>query len=63
MVEFLGGDNMFKRYVFGDGKWLFVNGYSLTIFEEALTKDMMDKMVRKSAACLLSSELTSCRIL
>ncbi|ORY67936.1 hypothetical protein BCR35DRAFT_178607 [Leucosporidium creatinivorum] len=45
VVEFLGGDNMFKRYVFGDGKWLLVNGYSITFFEEPLTKNMMDKMV------------------
>ncbi|GAA5833113.1 hypothetical protein JCM5353_004238 [Sporobolomyces roseus] len=39
---FLGGDNMFKRYVFGDGKWLLVNGYSITYFEEPLTrKDLL----------------------
>ncbi|KAK4057061.1 hypothetical protein OIO90_001961 [Microbotryomycetes sp. JL221] len=44
IVEFLGGDNMFKRYVFGDGHWLFVNGYSITFFEQPLTKKMMSKM-------------------
>lgn len=43
-VEFLGGDNMFRRYVFGDGKWLLVNGYSITYYEDKLTKQMMDKM-------------------
>ncbi|KAM0790570.1 hypothetical protein ACM66B_004438 [Microbotryomycetes sp. NB124-2] len=44
IVEFLGADNMFKRYVFGDGHWLFVNGYSITFFEQALTRRMMNKM-------------------
>jgi len=33
VVGFLGGDNMFKRYSFGDGKWLLTQGYSLTLFE------------------------------
>lgn len=37
---------MFKRYVFGDGQWLLVNGYSITFYEERLTQNMMDKMVR-----------------
>ncbi|SCZ88893.1 BZ3501_MvSof-1269-A2-R1_C65g00367 [Microbotryum saponariae] len=40
-AAFLGGDNMFKRYVFGDGRWLLVLGYSITIFEEKLKKDML----------------------
>ncbi|KAK4052495.1 hypothetical protein OIV83_002297 [Microbotryomycetes sp. JL201] len=44
VVSFLGSDNMFKRYVFGDGKWLFVNGYSITFFEQPLTRKMMNKM-------------------
>ncbi|GAA5999777.1 uncharacterized protein JCM10292_003740 [Rhodotorula paludigena] len=35
-AAFLGGDNMFQRYVFGDGKWLVVLGYSVTYFEEPL---------------------------
>ncbi|GAA5926610.1 uncharacterized protein JCM15063_000323 [Sporobolomyces koalae] len=36
VAAFLGGDNMFTRHVFGDGKWLLVNGYSITYFEEPL---------------------------
>ncbi|KAL8279176.1 hypothetical protein RQP46_008432 [Phenoliferia psychrophenolica] len=44
VMEFLGGDNMFKRYVFGDGKWLMVQGYSLTIFEEPLKPAQLAKM-------------------
>ncbi|GAA5891213.1 hypothetical protein JCM5296_004930 [Sporobolomyces johnsonii] len=43
-AAFLGGDNMFKRYVFGNGRWLFVNGYSITLFEEPLTKEDMPLM-------------------
>ncbi|SCZ96971.1 BZ3501_MvSof-1269-A2-R1_Chr1-2g00882 [Microbotryum saponariae] len=43
-AAFLGGDNMFKRYVFGDGRWLLVLGYSITIFEEKLKKDMLREM-------------------
>ncbi|GJN90123.1 hypothetical protein Rhopal_003122-T1 [Rhodotorula paludigena] len=35
-AAFLGGNNMFQRYVFGDGKWLVVLGYSVTYFEEPL---------------------------
>ena len=50
VVDFLGGDNMFKRYVFGDGKWLLTNGYSLTLFEgRGLGKPDLTLMVR----CLL----------
>ncbi|KAM0752729.1 hypothetical protein T439DRAFT_323343 [Meredithblackwellia eburnea MCA 4105] len=44
VVSFLGGDNLFKRYVFGGGKWLLVQGYSVTLFEEPLEKDMLRKM-------------------
>lgn len=44
-AAFLGGDNMFRRLVFGDGKWLVTLGYSVTIFEERLTKEVMSKMV------------------
>lgn len=44
-LDFLGGDNMFKRYVFGDGKWLVTQGYSITIFEEPLTEKDLTKMV------------------
>ncbi|GAA5962418.1 hypothetical protein JCM21900_003779 [Sporobolomyces salmonicolor] len=43
-AAFLGGDNMFKRYVFGNGKWLFVNGFSITLFEEPRTKEDMPLM-------------------
>ncbi|SCV71309.1 BQ2448_2897 [Microbotryum intermedium] len=43
-VGFLGGDNMFKRYIIGDGRWLLVLGYSITIFEEKLKKEMMREM-------------------
>ena len=49
VVGFLGGDNMFKRYVFGDGKWLLTNGYSLTLFEgRGLGKPDLALMVRFS---------------
>jgi len=48
-AAFLGGDNMFRRLVWGDGKWLVVLGYSVTIFEERLTKEMMSKMVSQFA--------------
>lgn len=46
VVEFLGGDNMFKRYIFGDGKWLLVQGYSITVFEQPLKRADLAKMVR-----------------
>ncbi|GAA5826643.1 hypothetical protein JCM3770_004611 [Rhodotorula araucariae] len=38
-ADFLGGDNMFQRYVFGDGKWLVTLGYSVTYFERALKRE------------------------
>lgn len=41
VASFLGGDNMFERYVFDNGHWLLVNGYSLTLFEEPLTRPML----------------------
>ncbi|GAA5834190.1 hypothetical protein JCM3766R1_004485 [Sporobolomyces carnicolor] len=44
VAPFLGGDNMFKRYVFGNGKWLLVNGYSITYFEEPLKKNDLQVM-------------------
>ncbi|KAK4705947.1 hypothetical protein P7C70_g247, partial [Phenoliferia sp. Uapishka_3] len=44
VMEFLGGDNMFKRYVFGDGRWLMVQGYSLTVYEEPLKPAQLAKM-------------------
>ncbi|GAA6062722.1 hypothetical protein JCM10212_005925 [Sporobolomyces blumeae] len=44
VAPFLGGDNMFRRYVFGDGKWLFVNGYSITYFEKPLDKEDLSRM-------------------
>ncbi|BGP17555.1 hypothetical protein JCM10213_004096 [Rhodosporidiobolus nylandii] len=43
-AAFLGGDNMFHRYIFGNGKWLLVNGYSLTYFEQPLKKEEMQYM-------------------
>ncbi|KAM0752682.1 hypothetical protein T439DRAFT_354176 [Meredithblackwellia eburnea MCA 4105] len=44
VMEFIGGDNMFKRYVFGEGRWLLTQGYSLTIFEEPLKPAQLAKM-------------------
>ncbi|GAA5971806.1 hypothetical protein JCM3765_003504 [Sporobolomyces pararoseus] len=44
VAPFLGGDNLFKRYVFGNGKWLLVNGYSITYFEEPLKKEDLKSM-------------------
>lgn len=38
-VTFLGGDNMFKRYSFGDGRWLLTMGYSLTYFESKILRE------------------------
>lgn len=35
-AAFLGGDNMFKRYSFENGKTVLVNGYSITMHEEAM---------------------------
>lgn len=55
VMEFLGGDNMFKRYVFGDGKWLMVQGYSLTIFEEPLKPAQLAKMVSSRALSVPST--------
>ncbi|TNY24366.1 hypothetical protein DMC30DRAFT_433889, partial [Rhodotorula diobovata] len=43
-AEFLGGDNMFRRHVFGAGKWLVTLGYSITYFEEALRPEDMALM-------------------
>ncbi|GAA5879034.1 hypothetical protein JCM8547_006224 [Rhodosporidiobolus lusitaniae] len=43
-ASFLGGDNLFSRHVFGDGKWLLVHGYSLTYFEEKLKREDMALM-------------------
>ena len=52
VVGFLGGDNMFKRYSFGDGKWLLTNGYSLTLFEgRGLGKSDLALMVRSQSRC------------
>ncbi|GAA5901305.1 uncharacterized protein JCM6883_000173 [Sporobolomyces salmoneus] len=44
VAPFLGGDNLFKRYVFGNGKWLLVNGYSITYFEEPLKPNDLQVM-------------------
>ncbi|GAA5907505.1 hypothetical protein JCM8208_001397 [Rhodotorula glutinis] len=43
-ADFLGGDNMFQRHVFGDGKWLVTLGYSVTYFERALKPEDMALM-------------------
>ena len=48
-ADFLGGDNMFQRYVFGDGKWLVTLGYSVTYFEQPLKREDLALMVRCSA--------------
>lgn len=44
VAAFLGGDNMFKRYVYGNGKELMVLGYSITVFEVPLKKSDLAKM-------------------
>ncbi|KAI5475175.1 glycosyltransferase family 31 protein [Pseudohyphozyma bogoriensis] len=44
VLDFLGGDNMFRRYVFGDGKWLLTQGYSITRFEEPLKPEQLRKV-------------------
>lgn len=49
---------MFQRYVFGDGKWLFVNGYSITYFEEPLKREDLKTMASSSFSLLRGS----CRI-
>lgn len=46
VLDFVGGDNMFRRYAFEDGKWLLVQGYSLTVFEEPLVVEDLALMVR-----------------
>lgn len=38
-ARFLGGDNLFKRFVFGDGRELLCLGYSITLFEEPMVED------------------------
>ncbi|BGP01121.1 hypothetical protein NBRC10513v2_004866 [Rhodotorula toruloides] len=43
-ADFLGGDNMFQRYVFGDGKWLLTMGYSVSFYEKPLTREDMAAM-------------------
>lgn len=39
---------MFQRYVFGDGKWLVVLGYSVTYFEEPLKPADLASMVHSA---------------
>jgi len=39
VATFLGGDNFFKRFVFGGGKELVTLGYSITVFEEPMAKE------------------------
>lgn len=56
-AEFLGGDNMFRRHVFGAGKWLVTLGYSITYFEEALRPEDMALMVRCSPPRVETTEL------
>lgn len=53
-AAFLGGDNVFSRHVFGNGKWLVVHGYSVTYFEEPLKREDLALMVRCAASPLLS---------
>lgn len=60
VAPFLGGDNMFKRYVFGNGKWLLVNGYSITYFEEPLKKNDLQVMVRCCFLRLAQSSKVLC---
>ena len=59
VVAFLGGDNLFKRYIFGDGHWLMTNGYSLTYYEKPLTRDMLTKMVSSPSMSVPESLLMS----
>lgn len=43
-AEFLGGDNMFRRLVFGDGQWLVTLGYSVTLFDTPIRKINTQRM-------------------
>lgn len=55
VLDFVGGDNMFRRYSFEDGKWLLVQGYSLTLFEEPLVVEDLALMVRLPSPRLVHS--------
>lgn len=44
--DFVGGDNMFKRFVFGEGRWLLTMGYSITLFDKPLSRDAFYQVVR-----------------
>lgn len=59
-ADFLGGDNMFQRYVFGDGKWLLTMGYSVSYYEKPLTREDMAAMVRppRRSGCARANVLT-----
>jgi len=41
---FLGGDNLFRRYIFDDGKTLLTMGYSVTMYDHPLTSDDLTKI-------------------
>lgn len=45
-VNFLGGDNLFKRYVFDDGSTFLTLGYSITLYSQPLKKYEMRLMER-----------------
>lgn len=37
-ANLLGGDNIFRRYIFDSGKLLYTSGYSITFFSQSLDK-------------------------
>ena len=52
-VRFLGGDNLFRRYIFDDGRTLLTSGYSITLFDQPLTPDDLTK-IEYTWSCALS---------
>lgn len=45
-VALLGGDNLFKRYIFDDGRTFVSLGYSITLYSQPLKKYEMRLMER-----------------
>jgi len=55
-VRFLGGDNLFRRYIFDDGRTLLTSGYSISLFDQPLTADDLTKIEYTwSCACGLNA--------
>ena len=46
IANFLGGDNVLQRYVFGGGHWTMVPGYSITFYEQRRTDEELTMIVR-----------------